>query len=130
MNKKIVLLLVLILIVSIFTGCQSKAPEGINEDIWQDCLKMIKILNVAYEEGRLLKTKEEIEIYNKFVDFYDGNNNLNEDEKELVDAILGFKFNWETYLKYSKNDKIPQEDANKHYDKAMEYYENIETIIK
>lgn len=40
-NRKLILLLILVLISSIITGCQNKAPEGVGQDFYDDMLECL-----------------------------------------------------------------------------------------
>jgi len=95
MNKKIVLLLVLILIVSIFTGCQAKAPEGVGQDFYEDMVECLQKLE-KYKGDKENNGSDIIENYMKNKTW------LTAKEQEIIEAIDEMYF-W-VWLHYNDKD--------------------------
>lgn len=79
-NRKLILLLILVLVTSILSGCKAKPPEGVNQDFYDDMVECLKKL----EKHRDDKEKNG---YDVVQDYLENKVWLASAEKEIIEAI-------------------------------------------
>lgn len=114
-NRKLILMLVLVLIVGALSGCKAKPPEGVNQDFYDemiDCLKKLEKhrdnedkngsdIVQDYLENKIWLTSAEREIIEAIDDMYfevwfysiadDPNEHIVKHKIKMVAALMGVK---------------------------------------
>ena len=106
-NKKLILMLILVLSISVLSGCneQLKAPDGVDQELFDD---MIVIL------GKLEKTKGKLDTDNgkkELEEYLENKLWLDYREVEIVEAIDDLHF-WVFFYDDVKEDKELSDDLS------------------
>lgn len=85
MNKKIVLLVIAALIITIFSGCNKtlKTPDNFDNDLWRDSMKVIDIMYETIEREDNFSVEDE-DIIKKYFKTYKGRVYNLTDEYNLI----------------------------------------------
>jgi len=113
--NKIVVLMILVFVAVVFTGCSSKPPEGIDKDLWRDSAKVVKIIKDAFDKDNNFSVKDE-EVIEEYFKTYKGRLYDNIDENILVNDIYQVHDKYTTYIfskKTFSNKQIVDNDKQK-----------------
>lgn len=99
MNKKLILLLVLVLITSVLGGCSNtpKAPDNFDKDLWKDSVKIVSIIYKTYEKDDNFSVKDE-DLIEAYFDTYQGRQYNNSSEYEIIKLIQNLYKEYKGYL--------------------------------
>lgn len=112
MNKKLILLIILVLIMGISVGCSKtpKAPEGVNQEFYDDMIDCLKKL----EKHKGDKEKNGIEVIK---DYKDNKLWLTVKEEKIIEAVDDLYFSvWSYHIEEdttSKDRLMLIDDINK-----------------
>lgn len=131
-KKSWVLILVLIIVLTVFTGCQKEVPEGFGSEFYNDIVATIKetmkeIPNIKKEDvARSVVIAPQP--YSDFCDeYYDKaeNGELTITEEKTFDALSGliFDINTDLILYYEDGYDIPS-------DRTLEKIEELENLLE
>lgn len=122
MRKFISILLVMVFIFSFLTGCQSKKPEGVNQEFYDDMIECLKKLEKAKGD----KDNNGSDVVKKYIDDKVW---LNTKEVEIVEAVDELYFwVWMYYNGTSKNRMLVINEIGK-VSELMNLDININKII-
>ena len=131
-NRKLILLLVLVLIVTILSGCKNKAPEGINQEFYKNIVNtsneiMKEIPNIKKEDV-INNTTVKFQSYSEFCDKYysdyeSGSLTIAEEKafKALISTVL--YVNTDLRLHYEKGEEFPSKNTVDKIEKLAELLE-------
>lgn len=94
-NRKLILILVLIVCMGIVGGC-SKTPDNFDKDLWQDSMKVVKILYTTYERDNNFSVKDE-KVIEEYFEVYKNRGYDNIDELALIKKISEVYKSYTTY---------------------------------
>ena len=118
-------------IIVIFSGC-SKPPEGIDEDLWRDSVKVVKIIKDAFDKDDNLSVKDE-EFVDRYFETYKGRLYDNVDERYLINDIKDLYDKYKSYIVsktiYSNQESIDRRKQN--FEKTLRDFEShYKNLIK
>lgn len=91
MNKRVVLLVLILCISIVFVGCKKKAPEGVSQDFYDDMVKysdeLIKIVKNAKTTTLTESDILENEYYEGVVGYTDNIEDLTLLERQILESI-------------------------------------------
>lgn len=125
-NKIVVLIILMFMVSTILSSC-SKPPDGINRDLWQDSVKVVKIIKDAFEKDNNLSVKDE-EFVDRYFKIYKGRLYDNKDENILINNIQKLYKNYKTYL-FSKKTFSDEDFVNEDKQKVLNLFVKIENLI-
>ena len=130
-NKIVVLIIFMFVIIVIFSGC-SKPPEGIDEDLWRDSVKVVKIIKDAFDKDDNLSVKDE-EFVDRYFETYKGRLYDNVDERYLINDIKDLYDKYKSYIVsktiYSNQESIDRRKQN--FEKTLRDFEShYKNLIK
>ncbi len=130
LNKKIIMGIVLLLVLSILGGCKSKPPEGVGQEFYDDMIsaseELIKTIRIAkiitLSDNDILKTKNYTRIceYNKYE--YDS---LTLVEQNILNAINDLYFTSVLYYDDIYNDIGRKDVYKKDIKKLAKTFSNL-----
>ena len=131
LNKIVVLIILMFMVSTILSGC-SKPSDGIDKDLWQDSVKVVKIIKDAFEKDNNLLVKDE-EFVDRYFEVYKGRLYDNKDEKYLVDDINDLYNKYKSYIVgktiYSNQESIDRRKQN--FEKILRDFEShYKNLIK
>ncbi len=137
MNKKIVLMLILVLCMGIvFVGCDKKiqvefpsTPDGYDEEFWKESYVAYAVMKDVIDKDRNFTEKEKE--YFRYYSDKDIKTLTTADEKELFGNIIDSHINilQSTYYKISKVEPS-EEKSLEHKETAKEYLNKLDEFYK
>ena len=134
MNKKIRLLMSVLCLCMVFVGCQSipKTPEGIDKDLWEDSVKVIRIIYNTYEKDNNFSVEDE-DIIKEYFSTYKNRLYDNDKELEIIYTVSDLYEKYNSYI-FAKSTFSDKEYINKHKNDVTEIFNELqnsyENIIK
>ncbi|HSH52726.1 MAG TPA: hypothetical protein VK982_13455, partial [Bacteroidales bacterium] len=102
----------------VFVGCEDKipeTPENFDKDLWEDSVRVIRIIYDTYEKDNNFSVDDEDAI-EEYFDIYKNRLYDNADEYELITNIQDLYKNYKTYI-FSKstfsNEEYVKQDKEK-----------------
>ena len=133
MNKKDVLLLILLLCISIiFVGCGDtpKAPDNFDKDLWQDSVNVVRIIYNVYEKDDNFSVKDE-DVIKEYFNIYENRLYDNDKEDEIIYIISDLYESYKSYI-FAKSTFSDKEYVSEHkndvakiFNELQNSYENI-----
>ena len=100
MNKKLVVILLILNLVLIFVGCiprMSKMPDNFDSDLWRDSVEVSNIIYAAYNSNNNFLVEEE-DIIKQYFKTYENRTYDNIDENKLISRIKKAYNNYNTFV--------------------------------
>lgn len=132
MNKKIVLLVLVLCFSMVFAGCgnKPKAPDNFDKDLWEDSVKVVRIIYNTCEKDNNFSVKDENAI-EEYFNTYKNRQYDNDKEYEIIYAIDDLYEGYKTYVfrktTFSDKEYIKQskDELIKIFDELQNQYKNI-----
>lgn len=123
-NKRLILILVIILFTSVLGGCSKtpKVPDGFDKDLWENSVKVISIIQKTYKDDNNFSVEDEDKI-EEYFDIYQGRRYDNKKEYEMIKSIQNLYKEYSGYI-YSK--RVFDRDGFL----TIEHKDNIEQILQ
>lgn len=134
MNKKIRLLMLVLCLCMVFVGCKSipKTPEGIDKDLWEDSVKVIRIIYNTYEKDDNFSVKDE-DVIKEYFNIYENRLYDNDKEDEIIYIISDLYESYKSYI-FAKSTFSDKEYVSEHKNDVAEIFNELqnsyENIIK
>lgn len=116
-NRRLILLLILVLTMGTLVGCKKQAPEGISQDFYDD---MIEVLDKLKKTKGELNTDNGEDIIKKYKDSKIW---LNSNEKDILDAMSDLHF----WVWRYHTDNVEKDEDSKLKNKLI-ILDNIKTL--
>ncbi len=128
MNKKILLLVLVLCLSMIFVGCGKnipKAPDNFDKDLWEDSVKVIRVIYSTYDADNNFSVEDE-KLIKEYLDVYKNRLYDNNEEYILIKNINQLYKNYNSYI-FSKstfsNEKLVNA-SREEVDKILDELEN------
>lgn len=119
-NKKLILMFILVLVIGVLSGCSKEIPEGFTKEFYKDIVEtsnqIIKDIPNIRKEDVVNNTIIKFQSYSDFCDKYysdyeNGNLTITEEKafKTLIGAVLGINTDFSLY--YEKGDSFPSDST-------------------
>jgi len=99
-NKKLVVILLILNLVLIFAGCtptMSKIPDNFDSDLWTDSVEVSNIIYATYNSNNNFLVEEE-NIIKQYFKTYENRAYDNIDENKLINRIKKVYNNYNTFV--------------------------------
>lgn len=119
-DKKLILLLILVLTMGILGGCEKtqKTPDGFDEDLWRDSVKVVKIIYDTYEKENNFSVEDENTIKD-YIETYKDRAYNTTNEPKLINRINKVYESYTEYLISKKINSYFLEEDEKNFKDAL-----------